>query len=120
MGACIHAFDWTTSPLGPVEDWPPSLHMAVSLCLNSQFPTVIFWGPDLVMLYNDAYLPMLADKHPASLGQISTPQIERKHLTLRTRMKRLARKTLCFSNSVYMPDTLIGLLVNRYEFGTPI
>ena len=57
------------SPLGPVAGWPSSLRMAVSLGLNSQFPTVIFWGPDLVMLYNDAYLPMLADKHPASLGQ---------------------------------------------------
>ena len=120
MGACMQTFEWSTSAVGPVADWPASLRMAVSLCLNSQFPTVIFWGPDLVMLYNDAYLPMLADKHPASLGQISTPQIERKHLTLRTRMKRLARKTLCFSNSVFMPDTLIGLLVNRYEFGTPI
>jgi PAS domain S-box-containing protein len=69
MGAMMRAFDWTFSPLGPVTDWPPSLRMAVSLCLNSQFPTVIFWGPDLIMLYNDGYLPMLADKHPASLGQ---------------------------------------------------
>ena len=64
----------------------------------------------------ERYLPTAA----YTVGQISTPQIERKHLTLRTRMKRLARKTLCFSNSVFMPDTLIGLLVNRYEFGTPI
>ncbi len=69
MGTCIQTFDWTTSPLGPIAGWPSSLRMAVSLGLNSQFPTVIFWGPDLVMLYNDAYLPMLADKHPASLGQ---------------------------------------------------
>ena len=81
MGACMQTFEWSTSAVGPVADWPASLRMAVSLCLNSQFPTVIFWGPDLLMLYNDAYLPMLADKHPASLGQISTPQIERKHLT---------------------------------------
>ena len=45
---------------------------------------------------------------------------ERKHLTLRTRIKRLARKTICFSKSVFMHDTVIGLFVNRYEFGTPI
>lgn len=69
MGAFMQTFDWTTFPLGPVAGWPPSLRMAVSLCLNWQFPTVIFWGPDLVMLYNDAYLPILADKHPASFGQ---------------------------------------------------
>ena len=47
-------------------------------------------------------------------------QIERKHLTLRTRIKRLARKTICFSKSVFMHDTVIGLFVNRYEFGTPV
>ncbi len=49
-----------------------------------------------------------------------TQQIERKHLTLRTRLKRLARKTLCFSKSVLMHDTVIGLFVNRYEFGLSI
>jgi PAS domain S-box-containing protein len=69
MGALMHAFDWAASPLGPIEDWPPSLHTVVRLCLISHFPTVIFWGPELRMLYNDAYLPILADKHPASLGR---------------------------------------------------
>jgi insertion element IS1 protein InsB len=55
-----------------------------------------------------------------TVGKIHTQQIERKHLTLRTRIKRLARKTLCFSKSVFMHDTVIGLFVNRYEFGTPV
>jgi insertion element IS1 protein InsB len=54
------------------------------------------------------------------VGKLNPPQIERKHLTLRTRIKRLARKTLCFSTSGCMQDTGSGLLVNRYEFGTPI
>jgi insertion element IS1 protein InsB len=60
---------------------------------------------------------------PASahtVGKAHTQQIERKHLTLRTRIKRLARKTICFSKSVFMHDTVIGLFVNRYEFGTPV
>ena len=60
---------------------------------------------------------------PASahtVGKSNTQQIERKHLTLRTRIKRLARKTICFSKSVFMHDTVIGLFVNRYEFGTPV
>ena len=60
---------------------------------------------------------------PASahtVGKIHTQQIERKHLTLRTRLKRLARRTICFSKSVFMHDPVIGLFVNRYEFGTPI
>ena len=76
----------------------------------------------LVHFYTDAagvyerHLP--APAH--TVGKIHTQQIERKHLTLRTRIKRLARKTLCFSKSVFMHDTVIGLLVNRYEFGTPV
>jgi IS1 transposase len=54
-----------------------------------------------------------------TVGKINTHQIERKQLTLRTRIKRLARKPLCFSKAVFLHDTVIGLLVNRYEFGTP-
>jgi insertion element IS1 protein InsB len=52
-----------------------------------------------------------------TVGKIQTQQIERKHLTLRTCIKRLARKTICFSKSVLMHDVVIGLFVNRYEFG---
>jgi len=55
-----------------------------------------------------------------TVGKVYTQQIERKHLTLRTRIKRLARKTICFSKSVFMHDIVIGLFVNRYEFGTPV
>ena len=50
-------------------------------------------------------------------GKRNTQQIERKHLTLRTRIKRLTRKTICFSKSIQMHDIVIGLFVNRYEFG---
>ena len=47
-------------------------------------------------------------------------QIARKHLTLRTRMKRLARKTICFSKAIQRHDIVIGLCVNRYEFGLSV
>ena len=50
-------------------------------------------------------------------GKENTQKIERKHLTLRTRIKRLTRKTICFSKSIRMHDIVIGLFVNRYEFG---
>ena len=53
-------------------------------------------------------------------GKRNTQPIERKHLTLRTRIKRLARKTICFSKSIEMHDTIIGLFINRYEFGLPV
>jgi insertion element IS1 protein InsB len=52
-----------------------------------------------------------------SVGKRNTQKIERKHLTLRTRIKRLARKTICFSKSIVMHDVVIGLFINRFEFG---
>jgi insertion element IS1 protein InsB len=55
-----------------------------------------------------------------TVGKLTMQKIERKHLTLRTRLKRLARKTLCFSRSCVMHDLLIGLYMNRVEFGHPI
>ncbi len=57
-----------------------------------------------------------SEKH--FLGKRSTQKIERKHLTLRTRIKRLVRKTICFSKSQKMHDLVIGLFINRYEFKT--
>ena len=55
------------------------------------------------------------DQH--EIGKRNTQKIERKHLTLRTRIKRLARRTICFSKSIFMHDLVIGLFINRYEFG---
>jgi insertion element IS1 protein InsB len=55
-----------------------------------------------------------------SPGKHNTQQIERKHLTLRTRLKRLVRKTICFSKSIELHDIVIGLFLNRYEFGLPV
>jgi insertion element IS1 protein InsB len=59
-----------------------------------------------------------ADTH--TVGKRNTQKIERKHLTLRTRIKRLARKTICFSKSEHMHDIVIGLFINREEFGLVI
>lgn len=51
-----------------------------------------------------------------SIGKANTQKIERKHLTLRTRLKRLTRKTICFSKSEKMHDIVIGMFIKRYEF----
>ena len=61
--------DWATTPLGPQSDWSSTLRAAASTCLNSRFPTLLMWGPELVMLYNDGYGPMLGDRHPSALGR---------------------------------------------------
>ena len=55
-----------------------------------------------------------------SIGKANTQKIERKHLTLRTRIKRLTRKTICFSKSEKMHDIVLGMFINRYEFGITI
>jgi serine phosphatase RsbU (regulator of sigma subunit) len=60
--------DWASTQLGSQEQWCPTLLTAASSCLNSRFPILLMWGPELVMVYNDAYAPLLGDRHPASLG----------------------------------------------------
>src|SRR5256714_57923 len=70
MGALVRAVDWAATPLGPVEGWPRSLITAVTLVLESRYPMMVLWGPDLIQVYNDAFRPILgATKHPAALGQ---------------------------------------------------
>lgn len=60
------------------------------------------------------------DPNQHQVGKANTQKIERKHLTLRTRIKRLARRTICFSKSEAIHDVVIGLYINRYEFGLPV
>ncbi|TNC75037.1 response regulator [Rubellimicrobium roseum] len=69
MGSRIQAFDWAATPLGAPRDWPVSLRAALSICLHSSFPTAIYWGPDLRLLYNDAWAPIPAERHPGALGR---------------------------------------------------
>ncbi|MCW5849695.1 MAG: response regulator [Anaerolineae bacterium] len=69
MSELIRAKDWAQTPLGSIDTWPQSLRTTVSVCLNSRFPILLWWGQDLIQLYNDAYRPMLgATKHPLALG----------------------------------------------------
>lgn len=70
MGAIMRAHDWTSSPLGDPAGWPDTLKMMLATCLSSKFPMVIWWGPQLIMLYNDACQPILGEtKHPHGMGR---------------------------------------------------
>ncbi len=64
IGALVRSIDWSKTALGAVDGWPQSLRTSVSICLNSRFPMLIWWGPELVKIYNDAYVPILGTKHP--------------------------------------------------------
>jgi PAS domain S-box-containing protein len=65
MARRMREYPWTGSPLGEPGDWPASLRTACRICLTSRFPIIVWWGEDLRFLYNDAYLPLLGNKHPA-------------------------------------------------------
>jgi len=69
MSALMRSYDWSSHPLGPASSWPQSLRTAVSICLESRFPILVWWGSELFMLYNDAYRRILGAKHPRALGQ---------------------------------------------------
>lgn len=68
-GARIAAHDWSATSLGPVASWPQSLRTAVSICLHSRFPILLWWGDELVMLHNDAYQPILGESKRDALGR---------------------------------------------------
>ena len=69
MAVAIAGFDWSSTPLGPTEQWPQSLKSAVRLMLGSRYPMFVWWGPELVMLYNDPYSEVLGARHPWALGR---------------------------------------------------
>src|SRR5437868_8720651 len=70
MGALVRGFDWSKTPLGPLETWPASLRTTVSTLLHSRQPMFLWWGPELIQFYNDAYTPSFGQgKHPAAMGQ---------------------------------------------------
>jgi len=70
MADLIRAFDWSTTPVGPIEDWPEVLLIAVNTMLATRHPMFLWWGDELTQFYNDGYRPSLgSDKHPKALGQ---------------------------------------------------
>jgi signal transduction histidine kinase len=69
MATFCRAHDWSQTALGDAERWPPALRIAASLVVASPFPAVLLWGDDELQVYNDAYLPLLGPRHPASAGE---------------------------------------------------
>jgi len=70
MGALTRAHDWSATPLGRPESWPQSLRTAVRILLNTNHPMFIWWGPELIQFYNDAYRQTMGpERHPGALGQ---------------------------------------------------
>src|SRR5579862_6969145 len=69
MGELVRSLDWAATPLGAPEHWSPALRTIVPILLANRFPLLLWWGPDYISIYNDAYRPILGRKHPWGLGK---------------------------------------------------
>ncbi|WP_449410007.1 sensor histidine kinase [Methylobacterium komagatae] len=72
MGALMRSMDWSRTAFGPVAGWSQALRSAVSICPTTRFPVVLYYGPDRALIYNDAWRPVVGDKHPWSFGRAGT------------------------------------------------
>src|SRR5882672_276952 len=106
-GARIRAHDWAATPLGPTNDWPPSLRTLVGLLLASQQPMFIAWGAEKIWIYNDPLTPILGDKHPSALGERSDVVWKEAWDVLKPLFDRVFA-----GEGVHMGD--FGLMLNRH------
>jgi PAS domain S-box-containing protein len=103
-GALMRAHDWARSPLGDPSAWPSALRTVVSMMLSAKQPMYIAWGPSLISLYNDGYVPFCGAKHPASMGQ----PFERVWAEVWTTQKPLVERTLA-GDACWLEDEPIQL-----------
>jgi len=68
VSALVRAFDWASTPLGPIEQWPASLRLAYNLCEAARAVTAVYWGPEFHLIYNQAWADVLPERHPRALG----------------------------------------------------
>ena len=107
LRALCRDFDWAASPLGPAGSWPPALRTAVDICLGSAFASFVWWGPELIQLYNDAALAIVRAKHPHAFA---VPAREA-WADVWDEVRPLAERVLASGETVYGED--MPLLPNR-------
>lgn len=110
MGALIRAANWSQTTLGSPDQWPQSLRITINLLLTSRFPMFLWWGPQLVQFYNDAYRPSLGNegKHPRALGQRGADCWEE----IWPVIKPLIDEVLCGKGAVWRENQLIPIYRN--------
>lgn len=74
VGKIMRQIDWSQTPVGSYSSWPQSLKTTLSVCLNSKFPTSVWWGRELTVFYNEAYAPIAGLKHPKFFGRPASDQ----------------------------------------------
>ena len=110
MGALMRNHDWQATPLGDPAGWPQSLRSAISIMLNSRYPIALYWGPELALLYNDAWSPIPGGKHPWALGRPGRevwPEIWQT-------IGPLFAKVIATGEGVWQEDELLPMLRHGY------
>ena len=108
----VREFDWSTTPLGHPGEWPESLRTAVDVVLGCGFPAILVWGPQLIQIYNDPYIPLIGAKHPRALGlptHLCWPEI--RHVQEPTFSRVFNGETVHLAEAHYELD--------RHDTGTP-
>src|SRR5580692_12357825 len=115
MAARIRSYDWSQTPLGPIEDWSETLLAIANLMLHSPFLTILSWGPEMVFLYNDAAISTLTTKHPSALGALYRDVFpEAWDLVSADLEACLYRGETSVRDNMLIPILLNGVLVDQY------
>jgi signal transduction histidine kinase/ActR/RegA family two-component response regulator len=105
----LRSTDWSATPLGPLDDWPDEMRTATSLILCSRFPLLVAWGPELVQVYNDAFVPVLGPKHPSMGLRLSETWAE-----IFDVVGPMMQGVLATGQATWAEDSF--LLIDRYGF----
>ena len=115
MAKRIRAYNWSKTPLGPIEDWSETLLASVNLMLHSPFPTILSWGPEMVFLYNDAAISTLTKKHPTALGSLYRDVFSEAWDLVSADLEAcLYRGETAVRDNMFIPILLNGALVDQY------
>jgi PAS domain S-box-containing protein len=115
MATRIRAYNWSKTPLGPIEEWSETLLAVVNLMLHSPFPTILSWGPEMIFLYNDAAISTLTAKHPRALGGLYRDVFhEAWDLVSADLDACLSRGKTAVRDNMLIPILLNGMLEDQY------
>ena len=115
MSRLTRELDWSRTPIGALDQWPASLRTAAGICLSSRHPMVIWWGPELVLLYNDAWIPILGpSKHPALGKPGAEVWPEMWHIIGAQMSQVLATGQATWSDDQLLPADRYGYLEEAY------
>lgn len=115
MAGLIRAYNWSKTPLGPIEGWSETLLATVNLMLHSPFPAILSWGEEMVFLYNDAAISTLTVKHPKALGADYRDVFREAWQLVRTDLEGcLYRGETAVRDNMLIPILFNGVLENHY------